>query len=230
MRLCIALLALLLAPAFLTGPDRGTIKAQDAEAVEENDSAEARIKDLEERLKRLEDRIKELESELADKGDDGADSGGKTEAPEDSEAEGDEAEGEDTAEAEEGDGETIDAEEYWERYKACFKEGRNWTYEVQGGIQMKQEVTSVDEEEAVLEVTTTMNGNAMGEPQETTLPLTRDDAGDRADDMPEWQFKEVTVEAGTFECMSPDGTNWMMKKYPIIIVKGNSMELIEFNE
>ncbi|MBZ0135812.1 MAG: hypothetical protein K8I27_05525 [Planctomycetes bacterium] len=131
----------------------------------------------------------------------------------------------------EGEAKPSDMSDYWERYVSTFKKGRTWTLKMAAGIQLKFEVTSVTETKAVVKTSTTMNGNAMGEPSDSEYDLVKpDNEGAEGDDGIKWVEKEIEVEAGKFLCASPDGRTWMMKKHPMIIVKSAGMELIEFTE
>jgi hypothetical protein len=75
------------------------------------------------------------------------------------------------------------------------------------------------------------DGEPMGDANTTTIKFETPDApactGGEAKDP---EKKEIEVKAGKFACISYDGSNWMMEKYPGVIVKSDSMELIEWNE
>lgn len=131
----------------------------------------------------------------------------------------------------EGAAKPADMSDYWERYVSTFKKGRTWTYEMMGGIQVKNEVTEVTETKATVKTTTLMGGNALGEPSENEYDLTKPEDEGNPDDSIEWVEKEIECKAGTFLCVSPGHGVWMMKKYPMIVVKSDAgMELAEFNE
>lgn len=124
-----------------------------------------------------------------------------------------------------------DMDDYWERYVSSFKQGRTWTYELAGGLLMKNEVTEVTETKAILKTTTFMGGNALGDPTENEYDLVQPERGDTEDgEDVKWQEKEIETKAGTFTGVSIDGKTWMMKKYPAIILKAASIELAEFKE
>ena len=139
----------------------------------------------------------------------------------DDEAEDDEAE--DEAEAEEAD-------DIWALYR---KEGRNWTHELMGGMTMKTTIKNVKEDSCEMETQMFMaNGNAMGDAHTTKIEFTEPNgaANGGADPVKPIE-KEVECKAGTYLCVSyDDGSTWMHKKYLGLIVKAQSMELIEFNE
>jgi len=118
----------------------------------------------------------------------------------------------------------------WALYK---KEGRNWTHKMTGDMTMKTTIKTVAEDHAI-QVTEMMgaDGAAMGDPTETKIEfVTAEAPADAAPETPESEEKSVEVEAGTFDCISYDGgKTWTMKEYPGVIVKSESMELIEWNE
>lgn len=135
---------------------------------------------------------------------------------------------EEEAESESG---KADMDDHWQRYVSTFKKGRKWVYELQGGIRIENEVIRANEEQAVVKTTTLMGGNPIGDPLETEHSLVKtDQPGGDEEDIPEWQEKEIEVKAGTFDCISIDGENWMMKKHPAIVVKTAAMELVEFTD
>ncbi|MCZ7604999.1 MAG: hypothetical protein M5U25_02790 [Planctomycetota bacterium] len=117
----------------------------------------------------------------------------------------------------------------WATYR---KEGRNWTYETAGGFTMKTTVKNVTEDGCDLENQAFMNGNALTEPTIVPLKFTKpEDVPDARVDTPKPIEKNVECKAGKYDCISyDDGKTWMMKKYPGIVVKAASLELIEFNE
>ncbi|MCB9934975.1 MAG: hypothetical protein H6840_04705 [Planctomycetes bacterium] len=112
------------------------------------------------------------------------------------------------------------------------KEGRNWTHELAGGMTMKTSVKNVTEDGCDMETQVFMNGNALTEPIITPLKFTKpEDMPEAPKDAPKPIEKNIECKAGKFDCISyDDGKTWMMKKYIGIVVKGESMELIEFNE
>lgn len=127
-------------------------------------------------------------------------------------------------------------DDYWDRYVSTFKEGRTWTYKMTGDMYQKNEVIKVTEEEAIVKSTTLDKDKKpmdMVPPTETPYKLKQEtpaDGGDATAKAPEWKEDKVTVEAGEFEVISTDGKTWMMKKHPMIIVKSEAMELVEFKE
>jgi hypothetical protein len=47
--------------------------------------------------------------------------------------------------------------------------------------------------------------------------------------MPKFIEKKIKTKAGEFDCISyDDGNTWMSKKYPGLLVKAETMELVEF--
>ncbi|MCA8915866.1 MAG: hypothetical protein KDB90_10685 [Planctomycetes bacterium] len=117
----------------------------------------------------------------------------------------------------------------WATYR---KEGRNWTYEITGGIKMKTTIKNVTEDGCDMETQMYMNGQPMGAANTTPLKFsTPKNSGEDAPEAPKPLEKEIECKAGKFVCVSyDDGNTWMMKKYLGIIVKSQAMELIEFNE
>jgi hypothetical protein len=122
-----------------------------------------------------------------------------------------------------------DEPDAWVLYR---KEGRNWTYKMQGGITMKTTVKTVKDDYAEIETQVFMGGNAMGDPTVSKIEFSRPRTPKgEVPEAPKSIEKEVECKAGTFLCISyDDGDTWMHKKYPGLIVKSEFMELIEFNE
>lgn len=112
------------------------------------------------------------------------------------------------------------------------KEGRNWTYEMAGGITMKTTIKNVTDKGCDMETQMFMNGKAMMDPTVTEVEFKKpEDAGKLPGDPPKSIEKNIECKAGKFDAISyDDGKTWTMKKYPGIIVKGELIELIEFNE
>ncbi|MBX3473630.1 MAG: hypothetical protein KF754_04545 [Planctomycetes bacterium] len=124
--------------------------------------------------------------------------------------------------------ETADA---WATYR---KDGRSWTYKMTGDMKMTTTVKNVTDKGC--DTVTQMygaDGKEMG--AATTTPIKFETAAAPADgkavETPKSKEEKVKSAAGEFDCISyDDGKTWMMKKYPAIIVKSDSMELVEFKE
>lgn len=114
------------------------------------------------------------------------------------------------------------------------KEGRNWTYKMAGGMKYTMTVKNVKEDSADLESQTyDAEGKAMGPAHTFTMKFENPQPapGGRVEPPRKSIEKKVKCEAGEFDCISYDnGSMWLMKKYPGIVVKSEQVELIEFNE
>ena len=123
-------------------------------------------------------------------------------------------------------GETTDA---WATYR---KDGRSWTHEMTGGMKMTTTIKNVTDNGC--DMVTQMygaDGKEMGAANTTPMKFETAAATDTKVETPKSTEKEVECKAGKFESISyDDGKTWMMKKYPGIIVKSETMELVEFKE
>lgn len=124
-------------------------------------------------------------------------------------------------------GETADA------FATYRKDGRSWTHKMAGDMKMKTTIKNVTDKGCDME--TQMygaDGKEMGPANTTPIKFEVPAAADgKAVETPKSKEEKIKVEAGEFDAISyDDGKTWMMKKYPAIIVKSETMELVEFKE
>ncbi len=127
-----------------------------------------------------------------------------------------------------GGGET--AADAWATYR---KDGRSWTYKMTGDMKMSNTVKNVTDKGC--DLVTQMygaDGKEMGPANTTPMKFeTAAAANGPAVAAPKSKEEKVKCAAGEYESISyDDGKTWMMKKYPGIIVKSETMELVEFKE
>ena len=117
-------------------------------------------------------------------------------------------------------------------FAAYRREGRNWTHEMAGGMTFKSTVKNVTEDGCDLEFQMFDKGIALGEASTGKINFKiPEPPGDDLPNVPAPKEKTIKCKAGEFDCISYDGGKmWLMKKYPGIVVKTETMELIEFNE
>lgn len=139
-----------------------------------------------------------------------------------------------------GDGESNSADDS-DAYAHYKKKGRSWTIKSSNNnmeIFIKTEVIEVGDDYAKIRVSMLDDkGNAfMGmKPTESKVEFTNSsDKAEQPENVKKVE-KTIKVEAGEFECVGyqigdQEVQFWMMKKYPGILVKGDKLELVEFNE
>ena len=126
-------------------------------------------------------------------------------------------------------------------YNLYRKKGRNWTLKSSAGgmnIYIKTEVIEVGEDFAKIQTSMLDKDGKpfMGmQPTESKIDFVKSDGNTEEPADVEKVEKTITVEAGEIECIGykmgdQEVQAWVHKKYPSLLVKAESLELVEFNE
>jgi hypothetical protein len=118
-------------------------------------------------------------------------------------------------------------------YALYKKEGRNWTHSMAGDMKMKTTVKSVADDHAMTE--TQMygaDGEPMGDPTDAKVDFVTAEAtnGETAE-QPEKKTDTVNAAGRDWKVVSyDDGKTWMSEEFPALIIKSESMNLVEWND